>query len=305
MPRRLAKRAEALVKEVTENRVEMKQKDKKSSGFFLSARLIGDIQLAKLTILELIDESRSGQDGGGDEDEHLCVLCYERCESRLGTCGHRLCDECAPEYCSSQVADRRLPLTCPVCDVPLLTEDVTAMTASIDALYGAAVNRFVLTQQGAAGSSKSVTPCATPDCPQLLDATFDSETCAVCLFKQCTRCGEAAHSGETCEESKSRIEHEASPSFRIERAAMHIKNALLSPSCPTCHGAFIGECPPVIIILRHSSFSIADSVLQIHFAFYRFRWVLRNRLQSMRQRLLRLLSRQHWFGRPTLTRRVV
>jgi glutamate synthase domain-containing protein 2 len=70
-------------------------------------------------------------------------------------------------------------------------------------------------------------------------------------------------------------------------------------------GGDIGECPPVIIILRHSSFSIADSVLQIHFAFYRFRWVLRNRLQSMRQRLLRLLSRQHWFGRPTLTRRVV
>ena len=221
VPRKIVKKAIAAV-EACEGKTRAKAGEK--GGVILIGSSKEEMDAARDAVLELL------RDDAGEND---CVICFGRSDSRLNTCGHPVCNDCGQEYLATCIADLTLPVCCPECDVVLLQEDLHAM-GDTNAINVAAVRMFANRTH-----RDDVVHCSTPDCPQMFHASQTDVTCPVCLFHQCTRCGEASHPGETCEEYKARMEHEASPEYRIEKVIAHVQAYLLAPSCPSCNAAFI------------------------------------------------------------------
>ena len=221
VPRKVVKKAIAAV-DACKGKTRAKAGEK--GGVVLIGSSKEEMDAARTAVLELL------RDDAGEDD---CVICYGRSDTRLNTCGHPLCTDCGQQHLATCIADLTLPVCCPECDVVLLQEDLRTM-GHTSAINIAAVRMFANRTH-----RDDVAHCRTPDCPQMFDASQTDVTCPVCLFHQCTRCGEASHPGETCEECRARIEHEASPDYRIERAIAHVQASLLAPSCPSCNAAFI------------------------------------------------------------------
>lgn len=221
VPRKLVKKAIAAV---SASPSKARARAGERSGVVLIAKRKDDMDTARAAVLELLRD-------GVEEDD--CAICYERTNMRLSTCGHSVCSDCGQDHLAQCLADLTLPICCPKCDTALLQEDLRAL-GDQGCINTAAVQIFANRTH-----RDTVYHCRTPDCPQMFDATQEDVTCPVCLSRQCTRCGEDIHSGETCDEYRARIEHEASPEYRIEKAIAHIQASLLSPSCPSCNAAFI------------------------------------------------------------------
>jgi len=166
----------------------------------------------------------------GDKD---CCVCYDVCEDRLATCGHRLCEGCGADYIAGATVAQQVPVCCPSCSEPLFPEDLSRFTSTLDDVYAAGVATFM------AHHREEYAYCHTPDCAQILDNTLEAARCPVCLHTQCPRCGAPPHPEETCAAAEARRLTECSQEAVVARHSGHIVEALLAPFCPGCKLAFV------------------------------------------------------------------
>eukprot|EP00940_MAST-03C_sp_MAST-3C-sp2_P001652 g1652.t1 len=213
----------------TEKRVKVSDPPNRAPGIVVEMTRREDFDIAKETWAEYLEENDVEC-----SDERTCIVCFERNPTSFGlaTCGCNVCDGCLQEHVNTCVTDLRFPITCPsttcTSGKKLLDEDIKRAAPNLDKARRAAVNVYVQTK----GSEKAFC-CRTPDCPQILAKTGGAMTCSICLYKQCTKCGEAGHDGMSCKEYKD------SQSNDMRFLIADIKSRMLQPRCMACDQAFI------------------------------------------------------------------
>jgi hypothetical protein len=165
----------------------------------------------------------------------------------------------APVHCTAEgcgkvpvVSDRSSDPP-PRVPTPVVLRDLVALLSAAERarLYEASVTAYVGERAG------NLRPCTTPNCGQILPVTQRGVgrewTCGSCAAFLCTGCNGDAHGAVSCDEHAAEVARNANldnVEVQARRAAAHIDDKLMLPTCPKCQtpffdfvGCFALHCP--------------------------------------------------------------
>ena len=188
-------------------------------------------------LYRLVEESRTGLifpeqhlKGRTQPPSPICPICTDEIShsERLG-CGHNYCPECLRHYLTSAPETKLFPLACITCKVPipipLLRRLLTPQ--AFQALVETAFSSYL------SDPARKLKYCRTADCEQVYLQSEDPKVlnCPVCFSTVCSACGEEAHSGMTCAESK--LSRDPAEQDRLFDSWVAANNARRCPGCST------------------------------------------------------------------------
>ncbi|KAF8806813.1 hypothetical protein BYT27DRAFT_7211843 [Phlegmacium glaucopus] len=182
-------------------------------------------------LYRLIEESRMVRvspehlDG---KDQPPCPICIDEIShtEQLG-CGHNYCSGCLRHYLVSAPETKMFPLVCITCKVPISIPLIRRFLTpqAFQALVETAFSSY-LSEPG-----RKLKYCRTADCEQIYHQSDDPRVrkCPLCFSTVCSACGEEAHEGMTCHDSKlSKDPSEQDRLFKLWTAATKAQQ------CPGC-----------------------------------------------------------------------
>eukprot|EP00301_Raphidiophrys_heterophryoidea_P022535 c6668_g1_i2.p1 GENE.c6668_g1_i2~~c6668_g1_i2.p1 ORF type:complete len:772 (-),score=118.69 c6668_g1_i2:161-2293(-) len=140
-------------------------------------------------------------DGNASAPEITCTICFEPVKQLFPlACRHTACRECLATYVFGEIAERRVPVKCPMpnCGVELTQEDCQDLATAKDFDK---MQRFLL-EGVVMKNPEQFCCCPTPGCDNIFaqDSSTPDFVCDKCQKRYCLRCRVDWHSGVSCED---------------------------------------------------------------------------------------------------------